>query len=144
MSVGKLTDEQRHERALALDEIAEKIKTEYGDALAVLGCLPVIQRDWGYTVADHVERALSHGVVLNPRGQEIQRDYLDLLRTASITELSVVVRILAALLEVDRLNIPHRNIVHEVINVLVFAEGMLENKKSRYDKEHSGDDNPAT
>lgn len=103
MTADKLTDEQRRARALKLDEIAVKIKAEYGDVLAVLGFLPVIRRVWGYTVAEHVENALSRGIELNPRAQELQREWIDLLSGATPSELALVTAVLDKLLSVDHL-----------------------------------------
>ena len=130
--VDGLTDEERAARALALDEIAEKIKNEYGDALAVLGCMPVIQRIQDYSVADHVAHALSLGVVLNPRAQELQRDWLDALRGASATELALVTRILSAILEVHDQGMHHRGVLEELICVLTHTETRLESRARQH------------
>ncbi len=123
------TDEERRARALKLDEVAAKIKAEYGDALAVLGCLPVIQRVWGYTVVEHVENAQSRGIELNPRGQELQREWLDLLLGATPSELALVTAVLDKLLSVDHLGMRHRGLLDEVIVVLTHAETRLETRK---------------
>lgn len=131
MTAEKLTDEERRARALRLDEIAVKIKAEYGDALAVLGFLPVIQRIWGYTVAEHVENALSRGVKLNPRAQELQREWIDLLIGVTPSELALVVAVLDKLLSVDHLGMQHRGLLDEVIVVLTHAETRLQTKEKR-------------
>jgi hypothetical protein len=125
MHVDKLTDEERRARALSIDQINEKIKAEYGDALAVLGCMPVIQRVWGYTVADHVTHALSRGIELNPQAQEIQRDWIDTLRSATTRELGFVVRVLAGILEVHDIGMHHRDVLSELTTVLSHAETTL-------------------
>lgn len=126
MPADKLTDEERRACSLAIEQINEKIAAEYGDALAVLGVMPVIQRVWGYTVADHVAHALSRGIELSPRGQEIQRDWLDVLRSATTRELSFVVRVLSGILEVHDIGHHHRDVLHELITVLSHAETTLE------------------
>jgi hypothetical protein len=128
MSADKLTDEQRRERALALDQVAAKIKTEYGDALAALGYMPVIQWISNYSVEDHVAHARSRGIELNLRAQEIQRDYIDALRGASTSELALVTHVLSALLEVDDLGMRHRGVLDELIAVLSTTEATLERK----------------
>lgn len=123
MSGDKMTDEERRARALSLDEAAEKIKAEYGEALAALGCIPVIQRIWPYTVEEHVENARQRGITIDPAGQHIQREYLDLLRGASKTELNIVVSVLTKLLDFDRLrSTDHQRFVNEIICVLSHAE----------------------
>lgn len=140
--VDGLMDDERRARALTLDKAAEKIKNEYGDALAVLGCMPVIQRIQDYSVADHVAHALSLGVVLNPRAQELQRDWLDALRGASATELALVTRVLSAILEVHDQGMHHRGVLEELIAVLSHTETTLELKVRRHrraerDRKHS-------
>lgn len=142
MDAEKLTDEQRAARALTLVEAAEKIKREYGDALAALGCMPVVQRIEEYSVADHVAHALSLGVVLNHRAQELQRSYLDALRGASTTELALVTRVLSAILEVHDLGMHHRGVLDELIAVLSHTESRLERqarrgRRAERDRKHS-------
>lgn len=124
-------DKKRHARALALDEVTQKLKNEYSEALAALGCMPVVQRVWNYTVEEHVAAARERGIELNARGQELQRDYLNVLRGGTEAELGFVVHILSALLEVDHLGMRHRGILDEAINALTFAEGMLERRQHR-------------
>lgn len=132
MSVGKLTDEERRARALTIDQITQKIKDEYGDALALLGMLPVVERVWPYTVEDHVEFARSRGITLDPDALRIQREYLDLLRSASVRELSFVVKLLTKLLDFDRLKSTDRNrLVHEMICILSSAEVTLTTRRIR-------------
>ena len=123
MTADKLTDEERRARALTLEQITVKLKTEYGDALAALGFMPVVQRVWPYTVESHVENARRRGITIDAGGQYIQRDYLDLLRGASPTELAVVVRVLNALLKFDMLHsTDHHRLVNEIIHILTYAE----------------------
>lgn len=127
--VDGLTMRQRRERNAELAEISAKIKAEYGDALAVLGYMPVIERVWDYTVADHVAHALSRGIELNERTQEIQRDWLNVLRGASIQEQGIVVRILSGILEVHDIGWNNRDVLSELITVLSHAEVSLEHKE---------------
>lgn len=129
--VDGLTMNQRRERNAQLAKISAKIKTEHGDALAVLGFMPVIQRVWGYTVADHVANALSRGIKLDRRSQELQRDWLDLLRGATLPELGLVVRVLTTILEVHDQGVHHRDVLAELIAVLSSAEGLLERNEER-------------
>lgn len=131
MTADKLTDEQRAARALSLDEVAAKIKAEYGDALAVLGCMPVIQRVESYTVADHVAHARSRGIELNLRAQEIQQEWLNALRGATTAELVIVTRVLSAILEVHDQGMHHRGVLEELIAVLSHTEVSLEFKARR-------------
>lgn len=132
MSADKLTDEQRRARALAIDQIHEKIKAEYGDALVTLGMLPVVARVWPYTVEEHVESARRHGVELDTSRQRIQREYLDLLRSASLGELGMIVIVLTKLLEFDRIpGTRYDQLVNEIINVLTCAEGHMEIRERR-------------
>lgn len=127
-----LSDEERRARALTLDQTAEKIKDEYGDALAVLGCMPAVQRIWPYTVEQYVERARQRGIVLDPDAQHIQREYLDLLRCASKSELRLVVMVLTRLLDFDRLkSTDHHRFINEIIHILAHAETMMTVKKPR-------------
>ena len=135
MSADKLTNEQRRARALAIDQIHEKIKSEYGDALATLGVLPVVARVWPYTVEEHVESARRHGVDLDAGKQRIQREYLDLIRSASLGELGMMVIVLTKLLEFDRTpGTRHDQLVNEIINVLTCAEGHMAIREHREDK----------
>jgi hypothetical protein len=131
VNADKLTDEQRRARAITLDEAARKIKAEYGDALAVLGFLPVVQRVWSYTVAEHVDNALSRGIELNPRAQELQREWIDLLNGATPSELALLTAVLDKLLSIDHLGMRHRGLLDEVIFVLTHAETRLETRRKR-------------
>lgn len=131
MPADKLTDAERRARVLTLNEVARKIKDEYSDALAALGFLPVIQRIWGYTVAEHVENALSRGIELNPRAQELQREWIDLLHGATPSELALVAAVLDKLLSVEHLGMQHRGLLDEVIVVLTHAETRLKARKKR-------------
>ena len=131
----KLSDEERRARALTLDQAAAKIQAEYGDALLLLGCRPVIQRIWPYTVEDHVAFARDRGIILDPSAQQVQRDYLDLLRGATPTELGVVVGVLTKLLEFDRLETTDRQrLIHEIICVLTCAEVCMGKKVEAKDE----------
>lgn len=130
--MSELSDQERRTRVLALSKITEKIKSEYGDALAALGALPVVSRVWPYTVEDHVEAARRHGVELDANKQRIQREYLDLLRSASLGELGMLVIVLTKLLKFDRIpGTRHDQLVNEIINVLTCAEGHMEIKERR-------------
>lgn len=127
-----LTDEQRRARALTIDEISEKIKNEYGEALATLGMFPIVKRVWPYTVEDHVEHARSRGIKLDPGAQYIQREYLDLIRSASTAELSLLVAVLTKLLDFDRLkSSDHHRFINEIIGILSSAEVRLEVRQER-------------
>lgn len=140
MTADKLTDEQRRARALAIDRVNEKIKAEYGDALATLGMLPVVARIWPYTVEEQVESARRHGVELDVNRQRIQREYLDVVRSASPGELGMMVIVLTKLLEFDRIpGTRHDQLVHEIICVLSCAETFMESREQR---EAKRDDRP--
>lgn len=130
MSVDKLTDEQRRARRLSIEQITEKIKVEYGDALALLGMLPLVERVSTYTVEDHVAHAKSRGIELSAEALHIQREWLTVIGSASIGELGVVTRVLSLLLDYDRTDrASYMNLVNEIIAVLSHAEVMLELRK---------------
>jgi hypothetical protein len=130
--VDKLTDEERHARVLITQEIIEKIKNEYGNALAALGKMPVLASIRSYTAEEHAEFARQRGVNLDVNALNIQRDYLDLLSSASASELHVVVRTLDLLLTFNRLaeRADYANFINEVISVLSFAETTADLKES--------------
>ena len=133
MPADKLTDEQRRERTRQIQEISEKIKTEYGAALALLGALPVIERHRDYTPEQHAEFARERGVELDVNALRIQRDYLALLGSASVDELRVVAKTLDMLLNFDRLvrkpgGNKYFDLVNEIIHMMTFAESTAELK----------------
>jgi hypothetical protein len=134
VSANKLTDEQRRARTLAIDQISIKIKEEYGDALSLLGALPIIERVRDYTPEEHVEFARQRGIELDVNALRIQRDYLALLGSASVGELNVVTRTLNVLLVFDQLvrkpgGNGYMDLVNEIIHMLTFAETMGELKR---------------
>jgi hypothetical protein len=133
MPADELTDEQRRARTRQLQEISEKIKREYGAALAALGALPVVERLRDYTPEQHVEFARSRGIELDVNALRIQRDYLALLGSASVDELRVVAKTLDLLLNFDRLvrksgGNTYFDLLNEIIHMMTFAETMAELK----------------
>ena len=136
MPTDKLTDDERRAPALTPNPVAQKIKDEYGDALASLGMLPVVERVWPYTVEEHVENARRRGITLDADAQRIQREYLDLLRGASLQELNLVADVLTRLLDFDRLkSTDHVRFINEIIAILSHVEVAFELSKQRgYDE----------
>lgn len=133
MPADELTDEQRRERTRQLQEISEKIKTEYGAALALLGALPVVERLRDYTPEQHAEFARERGIELDVNALHIQKDYLALLGSASVGELRVVAKTLDMLLNFDRLvrksgGNKYFDLINEIIHMMTFAETMTELK----------------
>lgn len=138
MSVDKLTDEERQARRLTLGQITTKIKAEYGDALALLGMMPLVERVSTYTVEDHVAHARTRGVELSAEALHVQREWLTVIGSASLGELGVATRLLTLLLDFDRTDrANYANLVHEIIAMLSHAKTLLELRK-RDEAERAG------
>jgi len=129
--VDGLTDDERRGRTLVIDRICQQIKDEHAELLAELGMIPIVKRVWDYSVEQHVAHARERGIELSLDAQRIQREYLDLLRSASKSELTLVTSLLMMILDLDRARKFHPvDLVNDVISIAVFAEGMLERRES--------------
>lgn len=126
----KLTDEERRARALTIDQAAAKIKAEYGEALAALGMMPVVARIHETSIQDWVNGVRErYGTNLDPRAGELRREYADLLRSGSASELRFLVAVLSRLLDFNRLESTRWDgLVGEMISVLTSAEMMEERR----------------
>lgn len=125
MSVDKLTDEERHARRLSIEQAMEKIKREYGAALAALGVLPTYEWVSLSSTQEYVEAARQRGIELDPTGMQLRRELLNLVHVASVGELRLLIAVLGGLLEFNRLESTRWDgLVSEIISVLVSAEGV--------------------
>lgn len=131
MPADKLTDEERRTRRLSIEQAMEKIRTEYGDALAALGVLPTYEWVSLPSVEDYVEGARQRGIELDPAAMQLRRELVNLVHARPVGELRLLVAVLQRLLELHRL--PSTNwdaLVHEIISVLVSAELRVERHES--------------
>lgn len=138
MSADKLTDEQRRARALSIEQAMEKIKAEYGPALAALGVLPMYEWISLPSVEQYVEAARQRGIELDPTAMQLRRELVNLIHGSSAGELRLLVAVLSRLLEFNRLpSTRWDGLIGEIISVLSSAE-MRNERREREVERHGG------
>lgn len=132
MTEGKLTDEQRRARALSIEQAMEKIKAEYSEALAALGVLPTYEWISLPNVEEYVEAARRRGIELDPAAMHLRRELVNVVHSASPSELRVLVAVLSRLLEINRLpSTRWDGLLSELISVLSSAEVTMMRRDER-------------